>query len=101
VVAHAIHSYLVKGYSFYDAVREATAKFDGAYAVGVIQHQQPDTLIAARKGSPLVIGIGIGEHFIASDVSALLPVTQRFIFLEDGDIAKISREKVTIYLQLL
>jgi glucosamine--fructose-6-phosphate aminotransferase (isomerizing) len=97
VVAHAIHSYLVKGYSFYDAVREATAKFDGAYAVGVIQHQQPDTLIAARKGSPLVIGIGIGEHFIASDVSALLPVTQRFIFLEDGDIAKISREKVTIF----
>ena len=97
VVAHAIHSYLEKGCELYDAVRAATAEFKGAYAIGVINHQQPDTLIAARKGSPLVIGIGIGEHFIASDVSALLPVTQQFIFLEEGDIAKVTREKVAIF----
>ena len=58
---------------------------------------EPQRMIAARRGSPLVIGLGIGENFIASDVFALLPVTQRFIFLEDGDIADITREAVTIY----
>ncbi len=71
--------------------------FDGAYALGVMDKSHPDMLVAARKGSPLVIGIGIGEHFIASDVSALLPVTQNFIFLEDGDVAKLTRDKVEIY----
>jgi len=97
VVAHAIHAHLEASNDILTAVKSATAEFDGAYALGVISHNQPDTLIAARKGSPLVIGIGIGEHFIASDVSALLPVTQRFIFLEDGDIAHITRTEVTIY----
>ena len=65
--------------------------------MGVIAINDPGTLIAARKGSPLVIGVGIGEHFIASDVSALLPVTQNFIFLEEGDVAKLTRESVEIY----
>ncbi|WP_028485992.1 glutamine--fructose-6-phosphate transaminase (isomerizing) [Thiomicrorhabdus chilensis] len=79
------------------AVTNALKHFEGAYALGVVATDDPDTLIAARKGSPLVIGVGIGEHFIASDVSALLPVTQSFIFLEEGDVAKITREVVTIY----
>lgn len=97
VVAHAIHAHLTENVDILAAVKLATSEFEGAYAIGVTCKDAPDTLIAARKGSPLVIGIGIGEHFIASDVSALLPVTQRFIFLEDGDVARITREAVTIY----
>ena len=69
----------------------------GAYALGVIDIQDPEHLVAARQGSPLVIGVGFGEHFIASDVFALLPVTHRFIFLEEGDIAELTRESVRIW----
>jgi glucosamine--fructose-6-phosphate aminotransferase (isomerizing) len=72
-------------------------KLDGAYALGVIDNNEPERLIAARKGSPLVIGIGINEYFVASDVFALLPATQKFIYLEEGDVADISAEKLTIY----
>ncbi len=81
------------------AVQLAVKQLKGAYALGVVAMDDPDTLVAARKGSPLVIGIGIGEHFIASDVSALLPVTQHFIFLEEGDVAKIQRNRLEIYNQ--
>ncbi len=97
VLAHAIRSHLTTNTDILAAVRLAVLEFEGAYAFGVISKNDHNNLIVARQGSPLVIGIGIGEHFIASDVSALLPVTQRFIFLEDGDIARITREKVTIY----
>ena len=79
------------------AVKKTLKQLTGAYALGVIARDTPEQLIACRKGSPLVIGIGIGEYFIASDIAALLPVTQRFIFLEDGDIAELSCEKITIY----
>ncbi|CAN8140857.1 L-glutamine--D-fructose-6-phosphate aminotransferase [uncultured Thiomicrorhabdus sp.] len=82
---------------FLKAVQESLKTFDGAYALGVISTQVPDTLIAARKGSPLVIGVGFGEYFIASDVSALLPVTQRFIYLEEGDIALMTRGSLQIF----
>lgn len=104
VVAHAIYQKMYGGPESYkkqsdllSSVMEAIKTFEGAYALGVVASDDPETLIAARKGSPLVIGIGIGEHFIASDVSALLPVTQNFIFLEDGDVAVLTRESVTIY----
>lgn len=79
------------------AVKKTLKQLTGAYALGVIARDTPEQLIACRKGSPLVIGIGIGEYFIASDIAALLPVTQRFIFLEDGDVAELSCEKITIY----
>ncbi|MEE9345187.1 MAG: glutamine--fructose-6-phosphate transaminase (isomerizing) [Methylococcales bacterium] len=97
VIVHAVHDHLQTTHSLLEAVRETIKQLEGAYALGVISHQQPDTLITARKGSPLVIGIGINEHFIASDVAALLPVTHRFIFLEDGDIAEITCNSITIY----
>ena len=74
-----------------------TKQLKGAYALGVINNVDPERLIAAKKGSPLVIGVGIGEYFIASDVFALLSVTQQFIFLEDGDVADIKRDSLTIY----
>lgn len=79
------------------AVNQTLKKLEGAYALGVMSISDPDTLIAARKGSPLVIGVGIGEYFIASDVFALLPVTQKFIFLEEGDVAKIEKDSLTIF----
>jgi len=97
VVAHAIHQQLETTDDLLQAVTLALTEFEGAYALGVIAINDPETLIAARKGSPLVIGVGIGEYFIASDVSALLPVTQNFIFLEEGDVAKITRQSVEIY----
>ena len=97
VVAHCIHKQLDSSQSLLEAVQKAVTHFEGAYALGVISPEYPETLIAARKGSPLVIGVGIGEYFIASDVSALLPVTQNFIFLEEGDIAEITRSSVKIY----
>jgi glucosamine--fructose-6-phosphate aminotransferase (isomerizing) len=79
------------------AVMQTVKKLEGAYALGIICSDEPGTLVACRKGSPLVIGIGIGEYFIASDVAALLPVTQRFIFLEDGDIAAIKIDELVIF----
>lgn len=97
VVAHAVHQQLEQTDDLFQAVTRAIKQFEGAYALGVVAVNNPETLVATRKGSPLVIGIGIGEHFIASDVSALLPVTQRFIFLEEGDIAKITRQSLEIY----
>lgn len=97
VVAHCIHRQLQNSGTLLEAVQKAIVHFEGAYAIGVVSVHDPDTLIAARKGSPLVIGVGIGEHFIASDVSALLPVTQNFIFLEEGDVAEIKRDSVEIF----
>ncbi len=97
VVVHAICDEVVNGYDLVEAVRRTTQRLEGAYALGVIDTQDPDRLVAARFGSPLVIGIGFGENFIASDVCALLPVTHRFIFLEEGDLAELTRDAVTIW----
>ncbi|MBK1700297.1 glutamine--fructose-6-phosphate transaminase (isomerizing) [Thiococcus pfennigii] len=97
VVVHAIHDELDAGHGLTEAVRRATRRLVGAYALGVIDARDPDRLVAARQGSPLVIGVGFGEHFIASDVFALLPVTHRFIFLEEGDLAELTREEVRIW----
>ena len=96
VIVHLIHHYL-KQHDLLAAVQIAIRELKGAYALGVIDCKQPQRLIAVRQGSPLIIGIGIGEHFIASDHLALLPVTQKFVFLEDGDIADISHLNFTIY----
>lgn len=97
VVVHEIYDAMETSAGLLDAVQKTVKKFEGAYALGIMSVDYPDMLIACRKGSPLVIGVGIGEYFIASDVAALLPVTQRFIFLEDGDIAEITIDKVVIY----
>jgi glucosamine--fructose-6-phosphate aminotransferase (isomerizing) len=80
-----------------NAVKRSIPKLEGTYALGIMSNDEPGLLVACRQGSPLIIGIGAGEYFIASDVAALLPVTQRFIFLENGDIAAIRQSGVTIY----
>ncbi len=97
VIVHQVFDALEVSGDLVDAVKQSIAKFDGAYALGIMSTDHPNTLVACRKGSPLVIGVGIGEHFIASDVAALLPVTQRFIFLEDGDVAVIGTDSLVIY----
>ena len=97
VAAHQVEHYLKQEGDLLTAVRLAVADFEGAYALGVICNSEKNRLIAARRGSPLVIGVGIGEYFIASDAAALLPVTRRFIYLEEGDIADIRTNALVIY----
>ena len=97
VAVHQIEIYLKQGGDLLQAVKQAVADFEGAYALGVISSAEPGRLIATRRGSPLVIGVGIGEYFIASDAAALLPVTRSFIYLEEGDIADIRPDALTIY----
>ena len=98
VIVHQIYDYHVgQGLDLLAAVKRAVADFKGAYALGVVSTKEPGRLVAARLGSPLVIGIGVGEHFIASDVAALLPVTQKFIFMQDGDVADVTRNTLTLY----
>lgn len=96
VVAHLIDQRMQQGESLQDAFQQTLTRLEGAFALGVIHADQPDRLLTARKGSPLVIGVGIGENFIASDQLALLPVTDRFMFLEDGDLAIIQADRIQV-----
>ena len=96
-IVHQIEYYLQQGLPLDEAVRSSTHDLQGAYALGVISPDNPDLLVAARLGSPLVIGLGEDENYIASDTAALLPYTKRFIFLQDGDLATIHRGQVTLY----
>ena len=97
VIVHLIEQAESQGMTLLEAVTRIKTKLRGAYALGVISNDEPDTLIVARHGSPLVIGLGLGENFIGSDIQALLPVTNRFIYLENGDTAQLSRYDITIY----
>lgn len=97
VIVHLIYSHLQKQNSLLDAVYRATKALTGAYALAIIDTSEPDKIIAVRSGSPVVIGLGINENFIASDATALLPVTNSFIYLEDGEIAVVERTQVHIY----
>ena len=94
-VAHLIESYF-EG-DLYSAVLKAVGQLEGTFGLAVIVLDDPDTLVACRKGSPLVVGLGIQENFVASDVSALLPVTNRFIYLEEGDLVVINQKDYQIY----
>ena len=97
VVTHLIHDFIKQGHDLTDAVKLAVKQLTGAYAIVVFDAQQPDRIIVARIASPLVIGFGDGENFVASDVQALLPVTRSFIFLEEGDVADVRRDSVTVF----
>jgi glucosamine--fructose-6-phosphate aminotransferase (isomerizing) len=96
VAAHLIHYYLAEGLDLVEAVGKAVQRFEGAYALLVVDAEDPDRIVVSRVASPLVIGLGDGENFVASGVPALLPVTQRFIYLEQGDLAEIRRDGVRI-----
>jgi glutamine---fructose-6-phosphate transaminase (isomerizing) len=94
VIAHLVHS-VYKG-DLFAAVREAIAQLHGAYAIAVLHKDQPHTVVGARQGSPLVVGLGNGENFLASDALALAGSTERFIFLEEGDVCELSLDGVRI-----
>lgn len=97
IIAHLIHQTLQNQKDFTKAVQQVVKQLEGAYALAIIDKQHPDRLVVVRAGSPLVIGLGIGENFIASDHLALLPVAQRFMYLEEGDVACIERRHVSIF----
>ncbi|WP_456415823.1 glutamine--fructose-6-phosphate transaminase (isomerizing) [Thiolapillus sp.] len=97
VIAHLLARALKTEPDFPSAFRAVTSRLVGAYALAASSPDDPDRIVVARAGSPLVIGVGKGEHFIASDVFALLPETQDFIFLQEGDLAEIYRDHVKIF----
>ncbi len=97
VVAHLVAEALKNTDSLLDAVEAVVPQLKGAYALGIIHSDYPDELITVREGSPLVIGVGIGENFISSDQLALLPVTNRFMYLEEGDIARLTRTSIEVF----
>jgi glutamine---fructose-6-phosphate transaminase (isomerizing) len=96
VIAHRIHHHLQATPDLFEAVQTTVRELHGAYALAVVSEQDPDTIVLARAGCPVVIGVGEDENFVASDVSALLPVTRRFVFLEEGDVAAIHRRSIRI-----
>ncbi len=97
VAAHLVHYYLKQGLDLVEAVRKAVERFTGAYALLVVDSEDPDRIVVSRIASPLVIGLGDGENYVASGVPALLSVTKRFIYLEQGDLAEIRRDGVSIF----
>ena len=92
VIAHRIHYHMRGIKDLFKAVRATVAELEGAYALAVVSEQDPERLIIAREGCPVVVGLGVEENFVASDVAALLPVTRRFVFLEEGDVAEVRRD---------
>ena len=97
VIAHLIHHHQKGGADLLGAVQAATRELTGAYAIAVVSTREPARMIAARMGCPLLVGLGEGENFIASDVSAIIQATRRVIFLEEGDTAEVTREAVRVF----
>jgi glucosamine--fructose-6-phosphate aminotransferase (isomerizing) len=97
VVGHLIHERIKAGADLLQAVEQVLERLRGAYALVVMDRRDPDRIVAARMGCPVVVGYGEGENFVASDVQALLPVTRRFRFLEDGDVAEVSRAGIRLF----
>src|SRR5438128_963216 len=96
VIAHRVHYHLQTVKDLFKAVRATVAELEGAYALAVVSEHEPERLIVAREGCPVVLGLGKDENFVASDVAALLPVTRRFVFLEEGDVAEVRRRSVRV-----
>jgi glucosamine--fructose-6-phosphate aminotransferase (isomerizing) len=97
VIAHLVEWELRTSDSLVEALKKTAAQLEGAYGTVAVDRNDPERIVVARSGSPIVIGLGIGENFLASDQLALLSVTRRFMFLEEGDVAEITRRDVTIY----
>jgi glucosamine--fructose-6-phosphate aminotransferase (isomerizing) len=96
VIAHRVHHHLKSQKDLFKAVRATVAELEGAYALAVVSEAEPERIILAREGCPVVVGLGVNENFVASDVAALLPVTRRFMFLEEGDVADIRRTSIKV-----
>ena len=96
VMVHHVHSLVAAGASLFDAVRSASREWRGAYAVAFISSREPDVVVGARQGSPLLVGVGEDENFLASDASALVPRTRSIIYLEEGDVVELRPARVAI-----
>ncbi len=96
VVAHLIYALMTAGTDLRAAVVQATRRLRGTYALAVLHRDQPDRIVGARRGSPLCVGVGIGEHFLGSDVQALIQVTNRIVYLEDGDVVDLTPDALVI-----
>src|ERR1700684_3592713 len=96
VVAHRVHFNLMKLGDLFKAVRATVAELEGAYALAIVSESDPERIIAARMGCPVVLGLGVDENFVASDAGALLSVTRRFMFLNEGDVAEVQRGGVRV-----
>ena len=96
VIAHLVHSKMAQGAALFEAVRLTVAELTGAYAIAVVNEEDPTRLVVARMGAPLLLGLGEGENFAASDTSALIQVTPRVVYLEEGDCAEVRRDGVRI-----
>jgi glucosamine--fructose-6-phosphate aminotransferase (isomerizing) len=96
VLAHLVHHYFKQGGDLLQATHRAVGELTGAYAIAVVSQKDPDRMIVARKGAPLLLGLGDGENFCASDASALLQVTRRIVYLEEGDVVELSRHAYRI-----
>jgi glucosamine--fructose-6-phosphate aminotransferase (isomerizing) len=97
VVVHLLHSHLAAGESLHGAMRKTVERLEGAFALAAVDTEHPGEVVAARLGSPLVIGVGIGENFLASDQLALRQVTDRFIYLEEGDLVHMTASSLQVY----
>jgi len=97
VIVHLIHQKVAQGASLIQAVHATMPQLKGSFAIAVIDKKEPDCIVIARRNSPLVIGLGVGENFVASDALALLPVTTRFVYLEDGESAVVKKDTYVIY----
>ncbi len=96
VMVHHVHSLAAKGLSLFEAVKRASREWEGAYAVGFVSNREPSVVVGARRGSPLLVGLGQGENFLASDASALLARTRDVIYLEEGDVVEVRPDGVTV-----
>ena len=96
VIAHLVHKLVADGKPLREAVGEATRRLRGAYAIAVLHREHPGHVVGARRGSPLCVGVGIGEHFLGSDVQALIQVTNRIVYLEEGDVVEITPDSLAI-----
>ena len=97
VIVHLLHQQLQSGMSLFQALQQTVDRLEGAYALAILDAENPGRVVGARKGSPLVVGVGIGENFLASDQMALRQVTDRFIFLEEGDLVEITPSSLQVY----
>ena len=97
VIAHLVHRLVAEDKSLREAVSEATRRLRGAYAIAVLHRDHPGHVVGARRGSPLCVGVGIGEHFLGSDVQALIQVTNRIVYLEEGDVVEITPDALAIH----
>jgi glucosamine--fructose-6-phosphate aminotransferase (isomerizing) len=97
VIAHLIHHHRSQGLSLLQALQKAVRELHGAYAIAVIDKRDPDRMVAARMGCPLLVGLGEGENFVASDVSAIVSATRNVVFLEEGDTVELTRDGVQVY----